>query len=388
MSNQKKLSIKSLVPVLLGFYVMGFIDIVSAATGYAEKEYTDVPSWAIQLIPSMAFIWFFLLSVPVGVLLNKYGKKVITNVGIIIGAVGLVLPLIPGSFGILLAGFMLLGVGNTIIQVSLNPLLFDVVPTSKYPSFMSLSQFIKAICSLLGPIIMIFCVAQFGNWKLVFLLYAALSILSAIWLYFTPIEESKPAENKASIGSCLKLLGNPFVLMMVMGIFLIVGAEVGLNSNMQSYIQTTFGVPIEEATMLISYYFATLMIGRFAGALILNWIRPRIFLVITATLMLVSLLTFIYAASFGLAKIAILAAGLGSANIFPLIFSITVEKMPDRVNDLSGLMIMAVAGGAIIPPVIGLVRDSSGLTAGMLVTALCLAYITLVSVILVLKRAK
>jgi len=375
-----KVNIKQILPVFMSFIVMGFVDIVGVSAGYAQKDFNLTDSVA-QLIPSMAFVWFFLLSVPTGILLDRYGKKKILNLGMGVTGLGMALPMITYlsdslySFPLMLVAFILLGIGNTIVQVSANPLLHDVTPTAKFSSFMSLTQFVKAIISLLGPIIATFMATRLNDWKLVFAVYAVTSFLAVFWLYVTKIDETKTDKKPATFSSCFKLLGNPLVLMMVIGIFLVVGSDVGMNSNIANYLQKNFNLDLETASRGISFYFAALMISRFLGAVLLNFFKPKPFLILTTLLTIISFVGMILAPNPTVGKVFIFMAGLGSGNLFPLIFSITVNKLPERVNEISGLMIMAVSGGAAIPPLMGLVSQNFGGSASIYVVIGCMVYI-------------
>jgi MFS transporter, FHS family, L-fucose permease len=380
MSTQK-VKMVQILPVFMSFVVMGFVDIVGVSVGYAKKDFGLSDSLA-QLIPSMAFVWFFLLSVPTGILLDKFGKKRILNIGMGITGLGMALPMLGlvsaslYNFPVMLVAFVLLGIGNTIVQVSANPLLHDVTPLEKFSSFMSLSQFVKAIVSMVGPMIATLMVTQFGNWKLVFAVYAVTSFLAVFWLYITRVDESRIDKKPATFSSCFKLLGNPLVLLMVIGIFLVVGSDVGMNSNIASYLQKKFPtISLEEASLGISVYFAALMISRFLGAILLNFFKPKPFLILTTLLTIVSLIGMIMAPTPLTGKIFIFLVGLGSGNLFPLIFSITANKMPARVNEISGLMIMAVSGGAVIPLLVGFVSERFGGPASIFVLVGCMVYI-------------
>lgn len=367
-----------MLPVFMSFIVMGFVDVVGVSTGYIQQDF-DLPDNLAQLIPSMAFIWFFLLSVPVGIFQDKWGKRNMLNLGMAITGLGMLIPFLGYSFPIMLAAFVFLGIGNTIVQVSANPLLHDVAPREKFSSFMSLTQFLKAIVSLLGPVIATFMAAQFGNWRLVFAVYAITSLISVGWLFFTNIIESGSENEPATYKSCFLLLRNPFILMMVIGIFLTVGADVGMNSNIQKYLMSVFGLEIEEASLGISLYFMALMISRFLGAILLNWIKPRLFFVTTAVIALLSVFLMLIAPSSAIGLLAIFLIGLGSGNLFPLIFSITVDRMPERANEISGLMIMAVSGGAFIPPLMGMISKNFGVLMSLVVLGICMIYLLLVS---------
>ena len=358
----------------MSFIVMGFVDIVGVATGFIKKDFGLTDDLA-QLIPSMALFWFFLLSVPSGILQDKFGKRRMLNIGMILTGFGMVIPFIHYSFPVMLAAFIVLGIGNTIVQVSANPLLHDVSPREKYSSYMSLSQFIKAIVSLLGPVITTMMATMFGNWKLVFAVYALTSVLAVTWLYITQIEETKSSHGAATFKSCFSLLKNKFIAVMVLGIFMLVGSDVGMNSNIANFLQNQFGLTLERASLGISLYFTALMIGRFSGAVILNWISSRRFLLLTAIVSLISLIGMLLAQSVLMVQIAIFMVGLGSANLFPLIFSIALEKMPDRANEISGLMIMAVSGGAFLPPLMGMVSTNLGVKASFLVLVMAMVYL-------------
>ncbi|MAZ27690.1 MAG: MFS transporter [Cytophagaceae bacterium] len=370
---EKKTSSKIIIPVLLCYIVMGFVDIVGVSTGFAKRDFDLSPEMA-QLLPSMVFVWFFFLSIPIGVLQHNLGKRKVLLVGILFTALGMFLPFLQYSYGILLACFVLLGIGNTIIQVSSNPLLQDVVAQEKFSSFMSLSQFIKAISSLLGPLIVTFMVSQYGDWKLVFLVYGVTSVLAGLWLMFTPIEESS-SEVKATFGSALGLLKNPFVALMVLAIFLIVGLDVGINTNIQNLLTQQFGVSLERASLGISIYFAALMITRFLGAILLSKVDNLKFLLWSALATVLLLLGLIFSTSVMMANVMIFLVGIASGNFFPIVFSLTVNKMPQRANEISGLMIMAVVGGAIIPPLMGLINTSFGVQLSFGVLVVCAAYV-------------
>lgn len=373
MSNSK-IELRKTLPVFMSFIVMGFVDIVGVATGFIKKDFGLRDDLA-QLIPSMALFWFFVLSVPSGILQDRFGKRRMLNIGMLLTGLGMVIPFFHYSFPMMLAAFIVLGIGNTIVQVSANPLLHDVAPREKYSSYMSLSQFIKAIVSLLGPVITTMMATVFGDWKLVFGVYAVTSALAVVWLYATPIEETKSIHGAATFRSCFGLLNNKFIVVMVLGIFVLVGSDVGMNSNIANFLQNQFGLTLERASLGISLYFTALMIGRFSGAIILNWISSRRFLLLTALVALFSLAGMLLTHSVLVVQVAIFMVGLGSANLFPLIFSIAVEKMPDRQNEVSGLMIMAVSGGAFLPPLMGIVSTNFGVKAGFLVLVVGMIYL-------------
>lgn len=376
--NRSKFGLKKTLPVFMSFIVMGFVDIIGVATGYVKQDF-ELSNFIVQFLPMMVLLWFFVLSVPAGVLQDKIGKRNMLNAGMVIQAVGLGLPFVHYSFTMMFASFILLGIGNTIIQVSANPLLQDVTPPEKLASSMSTSQFIKAIISFSGPLIATFLAKNFGDWKLVFAVYGITSLFSAFWLSMTSIAESKPDRKPASFTSCFGLLKNRFIAFMALSIFLIVGSEVAINTNITNILTARYGLTLEKAAIGISLFFAGETIARFLGAIILNWMKPRLLLLLIALLSLAGVSGIFLAPGNTIAFAAIFITGLAIGNMFPIIFSLTLDHMPERANEISGLLIMAVSGGAVIPLVMGFISATFGPLVSLSVIAVCMLYILWVS---------
>jgi fucose permease len=295
-------------------------------------------------------------------------------------ALGLLVPFFFYSFAMVLAGFALLGIGNTIVQVSANPLIVDVVPGNRKSSFLSFSQFVKAIGSMIGaPLAAVFA-SRFGDWKLEFLTFGIVSILSVVWLASVKIDEIQQTETRATFTSAFKLLGTGFVLMMVVSIFLVVGIDVGFNSNSGQFLIKHFHIDSTTAESGRSVYFFGRMLGTFAGAIMLTRISSRKFFMWTSILGIICLVAVLLISSPVMAWALVFLIGLAIANIFPLVFSITVEKYPARTNEISGLMMMAISGGAVIPLLIGWISDLSNVAFGMSILIVCMIYLLSVSV--------
>jgi FHS family L-fucose permease-like MFS transporter len=367
----KKLNVSKLLPVLMAFVVMSFVDLVGIGVDRVTKD-MNLSATLGQLIPSAAFLWFLLLSVPVGIIQSRIGKRMMLNIGMGITALGLLVPFFMYSFGMVLAGFALLGIGNTIVQVSANPLLVDVVPGNRVSSFLSFSQFIKAIGSMIGAPLAAFFALQFGDWKLLFLVFGIVSVLSVAWLAGVKIDEHRPEGIKVTFASAFSLLGNGFIFLMVLCIFLVVGVDVGFNSNSGQFLIRHFGIEQAAAESGRSVYFFGRMLGTFAGALLLTRIGSRQFFLWTSVLGILAILAILQIPSQAAAWVLVFVIGLTVANIFPLVFSIAVEKFPQRTNEISGLMMMAICGGAVIPLLMGWVRDMSGPAMGMSVLIVCM----------------
>ena len=375
----QKVNISKILPVLMAFFVMSFVDLVGIGVDRVSKD-MNLSATLAQLIPSAAFLWFLLLSVPVGVMQSHLGKRFMLNIGMGVTALGLLVPYFFYTFEMVLAGFALLGIGNTIVQVSANPLLVDVVPGNRTSSFLSFSQFVKAIGSMIGAPLAAVLAAQFGDWKLLFLVFGVVSLLSVVWLSSVKIDEVKQTEIKATFSSSFKLLGTGFVFMMVLSIFLVVGIDVGFNSNSGQFLIKQFGMDPIAAESGRSVYFFGRMLGTFAGAIMLTKISSRKFFMWTSILGILCLVAILLISSPFMAWGLVFLIGLAVANIFPLVFSITVEKYPTRSNEISGLMMMAICGGAVIPLIIGWVSDISNVALGMSILIVCMIYLLSVSV--------
>jgi len=367
-----------LIPVLLTFFVMSFCDLAGIGVDHAKADF-NLSNRMAQMIPLAVFVWFFLLSVPVGILQDRIGKRNMVNIGMIATAAGLILPVLIYSWPVLLAGFVLIGVGNTIMQVSANPLLMDVVTPKFRSSAMNFAQFIKALGSMLPPYVAAMFVHQFGDWRLTFLAFGVISLISVLWLSITPVKEQLGSEERASMGSVLRLLRIPYVVMMVLGIFFVVGIDVGINATSGQFLMDTLEMDSDLAKKGRSLYFLGKMVGTFVAAVLLTRLRPGGYLLVTSLATLVTITVFMFAKSPIMAQLMLSLIGLSAAAIFPLIFTITVSRYEKNANELSGLMIMAVSGGAFIPPLVGWIADATSMHTAMFTFVGCAIYLLIIA---------
>ena len=382
----KQNSTRQLLPVLFSFYVMGFADLVGVATGYIKQDFGLSDSLA-QILPSMVFIWFLVLSIPTGIFQDKRGKKLTVIIGISLTAIGLAIPFILYSFMTSIIGFIFIGIGNTILQVSANPLLIDISGENRNASNLTLSQFVKATASMLGPIIIAWLVGLTGNWRLIFPVYVTISLLTVLWLRMTKVEESHPEKEPATFKSVFKLLGRRPVYIVFIATFLIVGFDVGINSNISNFLSKKFSISIEEASFGISIYFASLMAGRLLSFILLKYIQPKIFLLINVSVTLAGLAGLLLSNDLFISRVMIFVAGFGFASIFPIIFALIVDQMPEYANELSALIILSVSGGALIPPVMGLLSENFGVAAIIYTLGFCMLYVGLATFMVGKKKA-
>lgn len=369
----KKTFRAALLPVLFSFFIMGFVDVVNLSTSYVKADFSLNDKTA-NLLPMMVFLWFAVFSLPVGKLMNRIGRKKTVLISAAVTIVAMLMPLVSYTFPIVLIAFALLGIGNTILQVSLNPLLADVVDPRKTTSMLTLGQFIKAISSTLGPVIISAAAGWAGNWKLIFPVYAVLTAISLLWLALTPIRESTPK----SVGEgrqIRKLLSDPYIVLLFLAILLSVGFEIGLMTTVPKYLSERFGMALEVAGLGCSLYYVARTIGTFVGSILLARLRPDRFLRVSVAAGLVSLAAFMLVHSQTALLVCLFCVGLFCANIFPVVFAAALQAHRAVANDVSALMIMGVAGGALIPPVLGIVSDSAGQWAGLCVLVVALTCI-------------
>ena len=369
-----------LLPILFGFFVMGFVDIVGIATNYVKEDFSLSSTYA-NLLPMMVFIWFALCSIPTGILMGKIGKKYTIVISLAITVVAMLMPLLSYSFANLLVAFALLGISNTILQVSLNPLIAGVVSAGKVASTLTLGQFIKSLSSFLGPILVGAAASFWGNWKWTFLLYAVVSLLSLIWLCFG-IPDKREEVSRAGLRSTLLLLFDRKVLLLFLGILFIVGVDVGLNIMIPDFLITRTDLPLRSAGLGTSLYFVSRMAGSFLGALLLVRVKPSVYLRVSMLVAVGAFLLLLGLDALWAMLVLIAIIGFSCASVFSILFSYALQHQPERGNELSALMIMGVSGGALVSPVLGFLSDSFGATAGMASLLFCLLYLGILSLLI------
>ena len=363
----RKSSLTQIIPVMLCFFAMGFVDLVGTASNYVQKDLGLTDSQA-NLFPSLVFFWFLIFSVPTGLLMNKIGRKHTVMLSLVITLISLIIPAFGESFIVMLVAFSLLGIGNAIMQTSLNPLVSNLIAPQKLASTLTFGQFVKAIASFLAPIIAAWgattLMPTFGyKWKILFLIYAVVCLLSISVLGATPIEEEK-ADKVSSVASCFKLLGRSFILLCFIGIMCHVGIDVGTNTTAPKLLMERLGMTLEEAGFATSVYFIFRTIGCFSGSFILNKMKARTFLLISVVMMLAGMLILFWADTLTLLYTGIALIGYGNSNVFSVIFAQALNFTATEKNEVSGLMIMGLFGGTIFPLAMGFASDLSGAQAG------------------------
>lgn len=355
MEEKKSGNLVKLVPVLLAFFVMGFVDLVGIATNYIKTDF-DLNDTTANLLPSMVFFWFLIFSVPTGMLMNKIGRRKTVLLSLVVTALSLVIPMFNYSFVGMLISFSLLGIGNALMQVSLNPLVNNVVSGKRLASTLTFGQFVKAIASFIAPLLAAWAASQFSDWRMFFPIFTVIAVIAIILLGATHIQESK--FESSTFKQCFALLGDKFVLLAFIGIMCHVGIDVGTNVSAPKIFMERLGITLEDAGIATSIYFLFRTIGCLSGSFILANVSAKKFFIIGVVSMLVGMGMLFFVDTKVMLYIAIALIGFGNSNIFPIIFSQALLKMPSKGNEVSGLMIMGLFGGTVFPLVMGLVSDA------------------------------
>ena len=357
MSTQQKSMIWMLIPVMFSFFTMGFVDLVGIATNYVKADF-QLSDTLANLLPSMVFFWFLIFSVPTGMLMNKIGQRKTVLLSIVVTVAALLLPLLNYSFASMLISFSLLGIGNTLMQVSLNPLLSNIVSGNRLASTLTLGQFVKAIASFLAPIIAGWAAVSWGNWKLLFLIFLVIAVIACVLLGMTHIDESSSVETKSStFGECFALLADKVVLISFLGIICHVGIDVGLNLTAPKLLMERLDMTLTGAGLATSVYFLFRTIGCFSGAFLLAYFPMKKVFTVSVLMMVAAMIGLFTMQSLAAHYVCIALVGLGNSNIFSMLFTRALLHLPNRKNEVSGLMIMGLFGGTIFPLLMGIVSD-------------------------------
>jgi fucose permease len=369
---------KKLIPVMLCFFAMGFVDLVGIASNYVKADLGLTDAQA-NIFPSLVFFWFLIFSVPTGMLMNRIGRRKTVLISLIITFVSLLLPLFGETFPLMLVSFSLLGIGNALMQTSLNPLLSNIVSGDKLASNLTFGQFVKAIASFMAPYIAMWgavhAIPEFGlGWRVLFPIYMIIAIAAVFWLGSVKIEE-EPQDKASGFIDSISLLAKPFVLMSFLGIMCHVGIDVGTNATAPKILMERLGMTLESAGFATSLYFIFRTAGCFTGTFILRKISSKTFFLIGVLCMLMAMAGLFFVESKTLIYICIALIGFGNSNIFPIIFAQALQNMPEKKNEMSGLMIMGLFGGTIFPLAMGFASDAVGQIGAVAVMTIGVIYL-------------
>ena len=363
---------------MLCFFAMGFVDLVGIASNYVKEDLQLSDSTA-NVLPSLVFFWFLIFSVPTGMLMNKIGRKNTVLVSLVVTVVSLLMPLFGESFPLMLVSFSLLGIGNALMQTSLNPLVSSVIKGGNLASTLTFGQFVKAIASFMAPYIAMWgamaTMPTFGlGWRVLFPVYMIIGIAASILLVSTPIEE-EPSDKASSVVDCVKLLSRPVILLSFLGIMCHVGIDVGTNTTAPKILMERHEMTLNDAAFATSLYFIFRTIGCLTGSFFLRVMSNRLFFIISVVMMALSMIGLAFGTSKEILYVAIALVGYGNSNIFSLVFTQALLSDKSRQNEISGLMIMGLFGGTVFPLLMGFASDAMGQVGAVAVMAIGVIYL-------------
>lgn len=380
MGRKKTSSSLILIPVMLSFFVMGFVDLVGVAANHMQADFALSDTMA-NLCPAMVFLWFLLFSIPAGILMNYIGRRKTVLLSLFITTVSLLIPLLRYEFVMMLISFSLLGIGNVLLQVSLNPLVSNVVSERHLASSLSFGQFIKGIASFLAPFIASWAALTMDEWRELYPIFLLITLVSIIGLGFTSIEELDDYSESDSLKSYGRLLGNPLIRLIWIGIICHVGIDVGINLTAPKIFVERLGFSVADASMAGSVYFLSRTIGCLIGAVVLQYIASERFFRWSVLGLLLALIGLSFASTLEQLYAVLLILGIGNANIFSILISKALNTFPDNKNEVSGLMITGLCGGALFVVPMGIVSDWIESQAGaLIILGLGAVYLTYLSV--------
>ncbi|MCC8172602.1 MAG: MFS transporter [Parabacteroides sp.] len=368
---EKKKFDSKLIPVMVVFFTMGFVDLVGIASNYVKADLGLSDSQA-NLFPSLVFFWFLIFSVPTGMLMDRIGQKKTVLLSLGVTFLSLLLPVFGDGYMLMLVSFSLLGIGNALMQTSLNPLLSNLISGNKLASSLTFGQFVKAIASFLAPYIAMWgataAIPSLGlGWRVLFPIYMTVAVIATLLLGITPIKEAKPEGKPSTFAKCFALLGKPFILLCFIGIMCHVGIDVGTNTTAPKILMERLGMGLHEASFATSLYFIFRTAGCLLGAFILTRMAAKPFFGISVGLMVLAMGGLFVFRSKEFIYLCIALIGLGNSNVFSIIFAQALQWMPQRKNEISGLMIMGLFGGTVFPLLMGFLSDAMASQAGAVI---------------------
>ena len=363
----------------MAFFAMGFVDLVGIASNYVKEDLSLSDSVA-NVFPSLVFFWFLIFSVPTSMLMNKIGRKNTVLLSLLVTVLSLLLPIFGETFGVMLVSFSLLGIGNALMQTSLNPLVSTVIKGGNLASLLTFGQFVKAIASFMAPYIAMWgalaSIPAFGlGWRVLFPIYMIIGVLATLLLWMAPIQEEKSNGKSSSILDCVRLLSRPIVLLSFLGIICHVGIDVGTNTTAPKILMERLGLTLNEAAFATSLYFIFRTIGCLTGSFFLRVMSNRLFFVISVVMMALAMIGLSVGTEQWMLYASIALVGYGNSNIFSIAFSQAIRSDKSCQNEISGLMIMGLFGGTIFPLLMGFASDAIGQVGAVAVMSVGVLYL-------------
>ena len=350
-SGKPKFDIKILTPIILSFFFFVLLGTAGLVTNNVQNIFGLSHSSA-SLLASAIYIWFLVIPIPTGYIMNSLGHKKTVLLALSLSIISLIFPIIHYSYLTMIISLSILGIANTILQISLNLLVSDVTAKKQMSSMLTLGQFVGQIPAMIIPLLAMWSVALFGSWHWVYPLFLIISIAITYYLFKTEVKETED-KDPSSFKDLIGLFKNKIVLFCFLAIICQVGVDVGTSITTPKIIMGRTGVNSDVANFVTSVYAMVRLAGCLLGAYLLANFSNRKIYIASITLLILGSVGLIFFSKVGLLHLSTAAMGLGISNLFAIIFSQALESKPKRKNNISSLMIMGLVGGAIFPPLMG-----------------------------------
>jgi FHS family L-fucose permease-like MFS transporter len=380
----------ALVIVTLLFFMWGLITSLNDVLIPHLKAIYTLSYFQAMLVQFCFFGAYFIVSLPAGALIRRIGYQKGAVTGLLIAAGGCVLfyPASFGGYGLFLLAFFVLASGITVLQVAANPYVTVLGPARTASSRLNLTQAFNSLGTTIGPsagglLILSAAGAAAGaaadaaTVRGPYLALAGALALLAVLFAFARLPRIAESEDVALAGEGHgSAWAHRHLVLGAIGIFLYVGAEVSIGSFLINFLGESHiaGLSHADASHYVSIYWGGAMIGRFIGFVVMRVASPGKTLAFNSLLAIALVL----AATFGEGKVAmwsILAVGLCNSIMFPTIFSMALHGLGKYTGQGSGILCMAIVGGAIVPFAQGALADAISVQASFILPAACYAFI-------------
>jgi FHS family L-fucose permease-like MFS transporter len=385
--------------ILLGYFTFGMITNVLGVIIPRVIEQYQLSLFVAGLLPFGFFLAYLVCSIPTGLLMDRFGAKLLVVLGVALMAVGCLVVAWAQqahNYPLIVAMIFAVGVGVTILQTAGNPLIQHLDRPQNYHRNLTLTIGFCGIGAFLGPFLLASIRRTGRDWDALYLLFAALCFVLLAAMAFSRFPTlATQSSSRFRFDQLGKLLKTPLVLAYSLGVFCYVGAEVATASWIVTFFQRVHQLTGDVANLAATSFFAKIAptlpglivalfwlaqgVGRLVSGAVLNRFGSRRILRIYSFLALACVLV----ANFGSKNVtaaAFVACGFFTSVLITLMISGTINTFAENPGTVSGLLCTAIFGGALLPPLAGLVGDNFGMHAALMVPALGFAYVFLLAV--------
>ncbi len=367
--DKKRFGYSLLLPVLAGFFIMAFSDMAAPVSSRVAAQFGEEYHAWIGFLPSMVFLWFLFLALPTASLMSRWGRKRMVLMGYLLTIFGLVIPYLAAEwhlFGLFFLGFALLGLGNMILQVAVNPMLAAVAPEGEMARYLTVGQIFRNLALMLfAPLLLL--MEYLGSWEEIFLLYGVLTTIACVWLYLIAVPETRRCVHRSSMKDCLRLLQHPRIRYGVVGVGLFLMTDVACGFLAAHLVDDP------SSLLTTTGYYAFRIVGTLLAVVLLRRIAELNYLLATLVLALLAALLIPFVEADVWVYLLFGLIGFVCAIPFATFYAEAMRAAGDREDEAAGLLVMAIAAGALSSPICNaIIGWTDEARWGMCFVALCI----------------